>query len=705
MLRATHPRPVAVVLLLLAASLPGQLPPMAPAGGDAHTPAASQPLRVYAEFGIGIGRSNLVVEDSLGLPRIYAGASTEDYWGRDYWYVLRFDPATAAYRHEFVSPLQASSIRRLALARLTPGAQTVLLVALENGDILIHERERNEEVGRIRTWIADLAGLWPVDLDGDGGDELLVTSERDFYVYSGDGTRLVHRSGIGGVDVIAGQMDRDRELEVALSSGRVLDAATWTTECFWPGGFGSDLELSDFDGDGMEELIFADDGRACSAFDVDTCTLKWSITVGLPDVVHAVDLDRDGVEELLVGTEGWGGLTCYDMRTPRPLWSINSGLSGVAGLTTADADGDGELEILWGAGVTSTGSDAFFASDWQTQSHEWESPDLDGPFLGPAQGDVDGDGEPEVVTASTTTESGYQSGRIVVLDADLRVEAISAGVIGFPEVGIVHDVRLHDVDGDPEMEILIALDDSSGGEIHIYDYFLPGIFSRSWTVSTLPTHTPFQVVQAGDVDLDGDLEILGGTGLATRGDALERVYVYDHASGQEEWHSRELEDTGDWIGALEVADTDGDGIPEILAMSFLGRLYVFDGRSHRLEAEIPGRFTSLALTRDGAGLPVILLGDDFGWLAAYGHRGTGYLRLGAWPLATSPVAGVAVGPDLALLLATTGQLRLYPSPQATGPVWESPSYDPLLGRHMIFLPACGRLVTAGRYAVLAFGQP
>jgi len=255
------------------------------------------------------------------------------------------------------------------------------------------------------------------------------------------------------------------------------------------------------------------------------------------------------------------------------------------------------------------------------------------------------------------------------------------------------------------MEILIALDDSSGGEIHIYDYFLPGIFSRSWTVSTLPTHTPFQVVQAGDVDLDGDLEILGGTGLATRGDALERVYVYDHASGQEEWHSRELEDTGDWIGALEVADTDGDGIPEILAMSFLGRLYVFDGRSHRLEAEIPGRFTSLALTRDGAGLPVILLGDDFGWLAAYGHRGTGYLRLGAWPLATSPVAGVAVGPDLALLLATTGQLRLYPSPQATGPVWESPSYDPLLGRHMIFLPACGRLVTAGRYAVLAFGQP
>ncbi|MCP4092553.1 MAG: hypothetical protein GY747_03805 [Planctomycetes bacterium] len=59
---------------------------------------------------------------------------------------------------------------------------------------------------------------------------------------------------------------------------------------------------------------------------------------------------------------------------------------GTTSVTLADVDADGQLEIVWGAGHSSSGKDIMYVADAATLAIEWESLDLRGPFIGPVRG-------------------------------------------------------------------------------------------------------------------------------------------------------------------------------------------------------------------------------------------------------------------------------------------------------------------------------
>ena len=84
-------------------------------------------------------------------------------------------------------------------------------------------------------------------------------------------------------------------------------------------------------------------------------------------------------------------------------------------LESGDANNDGTNEILFGAGLSSTGRDVLIAGSWKGQSVQWVSEDLDGPFH-VAAGDVDLDGREEIVMASYGSDSDYQGGTLKVYD-------------------------------------------------------------------------------------------------------------------------------------------------------------------------------------------------------------------------------------------------------------------------------------------------
>ena len=96
---------------------------------------------------------------------------------------------------------------------------------------------------------------------------------------------------------------------------------------------------------------------------------------------------------------------------------------------------------------------------------------MEGPFVGPAIGDLDGDGQLELVVCSTYSDATYSSGRILVFDlATLALRGISAPVVSnFAWTG-VHDLKLRDLEGDGRMEIVIGADYLYDGAIEIYGF-------------------------------------------------------------------------------------------------------------------------------------------------------------------------------------------------------------------------------------------
>ncbi len=125
---------------------------------------------------------------------------------------------------------------------------------------------------------AGLTAATLADLDADGKSEILVTTESGLSVFSGSGASLWSNPGVGGVDVVVGQMDDDAPLEIATTGGDVVDAATHQSQWHWPAAFGFRLRADDIDVDGRDELIAAENWYFVWAYDVEHQLPKWSIS-------------------------------------------------------------------------------------------------------------------------------------------------------------------------------------------------------------------------------------------------------------------------------------------------------------------------------------------------------------------------------------------------------------------------------------------
>ena len=221
------------------------------------------------------------------------------------------------------------------------------------------------------------------------------------------------------------------------------------------------------------------------------------------------------------------------------------------------------VDLLWGAGWTSSGSDYLYVAS-TTGSHAitWQSVDLEGPFLGLVIGDLDGDGKNELVVCTTYSEASYSSGRILVFDLGrLTLRGISAPVINnFAWTG-VHDLKLRDLDGDDRPEILVAGDYLYDGAIEAYGFSRSNAFNLRWSNTTRPSGSPFYRIEVADLDGNGTKEIIAGNTVAHTGSDGVYVYVFDYPAGDYSWRSVLLAPIFNTVTGLVVQDLDRNGRP------------------------------------------------------------------------------------------------------------------------------------------------
>ena len=214
---------------------------------------------------------------------------------------------------------------------------------------------------------------------------------------------------------------------------------------------------------------------------------------------------------------------------------------GTSNLLVEDIDRDGIQEIILGAG----GLQNTFVTVLEAQGDEygprWVSRRYDGnPVRSVEVANVDLDGDYEIYVLLEDGQIEVYDGFSQSLTAILQTDAAAAIA-----------TRIADVDNDGRFEYTVL------GEnyLHIYN---TETFFQEWDTTAFSNSVDFQV---GDVDQDGNNEIVLSEGL-----------VLDGTSKQTKW--RHSEAFGDQV---VLGDVDKDGVVEIVGMERWNFITAFDG--------------------------------------------------------------------------------------------------------------------------------
>lgn len=207
--------------------------------------------------------------------------------------------------------------------------------------------------------------------------------------------------------------------------------------------------------------------------------------------------------------------------------------------------------------------------------------------------DLNGNGVPDVVFASTSSTGGgfVEVGVLRALAGNTGAELFTVTDPGLM-VNATSSIATGDIDGDGRVEIVAT--DASGSRLIAFNS--DGTFKwRSATLEAINWGAP----ALADLDGDGQSEIVIGR-QALRSD------------GTLMWTGVGGKGSGGGVGPLSiVADIDGDGSPEVVAGN---TVYTASGAVKSRNAQLPDSYTALA-DFDGDGkAEIVLVGNGSVWL-------------------------------------------------------------------------------------------
>ena len=222
---------------------------------------------------------------------------------------------------------------------------------------------------------------------------------------------------------------------------------------------------------------------------------------------------------------------------PQIGWPKRTGGWVMSSPALGDIDGDGDLEVVvgsWDKKVYAWHHDGYTVDGWPKITGTTKSHRVGG---SPALGDLDGDGYMEVVIGSHYLMYAWNHDGTNV----------SGWPIEWPRVtGSLGDPALGDIDGDGDLEIVVG---SSSGKVYAWHH-------DGSNVSGWPKDVGCACPAIGDIDGDGDMEIVAGSG--------DEVYAW-HYDGTivDGWPKT----TGGSVASPALGDIDRDGDIEIVVGS------------------------------------------------------------------------------------------------------------------------------------------
>ncbi len=431
----------------------------------------------------------------------------------------------------------------------------------------------------------------------------------------------------------------------------------WTARTINSGldGVGS-VAAADVDGDGDQDAIAPAYNENLliwfenTAGDGTTWTERFDLVVAGVVAVIARDVDQDGDVDLV--SSGFAD--------DRLRWHENTAGNGTAwttrtlpgtpdGTTIAvaeDLDGDGDVDLAaasslddhvrWWRNDTIHRSAAFPSRQPVSVATAGVGP----LWVKPADVDGDGDQDALCVFYSTSRVAWYEN-----------ATGSGSGWINHTiQTGPAtpYSIEAGDLDGDGDSDAVAAFFD--GDRIDWYENTV-GDGSTFATAAIAPTYDGPITVAIGDVDGDGDLDVLGAAYVADRVDWFENT-----AGDGSAWTQRAIGSGADQASSVFGADVDGDGDLDALSASNADDKVAWyensagDGSSwltHVITTAALGAFSVFAADVDGDGdqdvLSASIFDNRIAWYENTAGNGT------AWT--TRTISGTATGNALNVFAA------------------------------------------------------
>jgi WD40 repeat protein len=641
------------------------------------------PTWMDVKFGTCLGENNSIIPYDLGNDgtiEIIVNANTEQYLYRGNWFILKYDPVTQDYEKIYISPLHEFVIDKMTTANIdNVGSEELLYVEGDRFYVFDLEQMRQDTVLYIQG-ITDPFARTNIrfgDADNDGENEIVISTDDKMVLIDPSSYAIENEIVMEAGDFVIGNIDLDADLEVTFTHGLSIQMnGTGITDEYdfrpWQNLSDGLIELSNMDADPQLEVIVAEEWDTIAVYDVDIEFKKFVVNADTDlDALIMYDITGDSVDDIIYGEGQSADIRAYNGSNGVWLWTFDNPESGTTGIAIADFDGDSDMELMFGAGCSSSGEDFLFVHQLSNQAFEWKSLDMIGPFYTIEVGDVDQDGENEIVTMSFESNAGFDPGIITVYDAlTKQIEFRSPeGFFGNANGG-TFALELADYLDDGDMDIVIANSNLNRGNFWVVD----GDSNHVEVQHDYPFSDgidEFYALAIDDIDLDGMKEFIVA-------DESE-IHIIDSETFIVEWSSTGVS-SGSNSAGVHVGNVDSDLEQEIIMCRY--QLYSFDNGTYQMAVSAETDYTAIALMDwDGIAPLEIIAGTSEGQLKIL--EGLAFNEIHSIDLSPNSINGIKSfnldGSGLDELIVSSND-RLY-FIQTNGTILESAPIEPFLGKY------------------------